>query len=262
MDLAGHNVVMALLPSPSALIGLTRSAAGQVIETAAAAATVPARLFGLLGQTELLVNRIALTAERADALVEQVTAVMARVERVTADAERTVAGATAVLTRSEQLIDRVETVTTGADKLMTKVDGVTTGAEQIMTKVEGVTADAAQAVTRASGTADEAQKLLDGYGPTLEHAAPLITRFVQELSPEEVAAAIRMVDQLPRLREHLTDDVLPLLGKLDQVGPDLHSLLEVTNDLHLAIVGLPGLKRLRRRGAERMAEEEDLPDGR
>jgi hypothetical protein len=65
-----------------------------------------------------------------------------------------------------------------------------------------------------------------------------------------------MIDELPRLRRHLTEDVMPLLGKLDQVGPDLHSLLEVTNDLHLAIAGLPGLKMLRRRGEEKVAEDE------
>ena len=64
-----------------------------------------------------------------------------------------------------------------------------------------------------------------------------------------------MVDELPRLREHLSDDVLPLLGKLDQVGPDIHQLLEVTQDLHLAIAGLPGLKMLRRRGEEKIEEE-------
>jgi hypothetical protein len=47
------------------------------------------------------------------------------------------------------------------------------------------------------------------------------------------------------------NDVMPLLGKLDQVGPDIHKLLEVTEDLHLAIAGIPGLRLLRRRGEER-----------
>ena len=64
-----------------------------------------------------------------------------------------------------------------------------------------------------------------------------------------------MVDQLPQLRDHLVEDVMPLLGKLDQMGPDLHKLLEVTEDLHLAISGLPGLRLLKRRGEERAEEE-------
>ena len=103
--------------------------------------------------------------------------------------------------------------------------------------------------------------MLHDYSGTLRKAAPLAARFVDELSPEEVTAAIRLVDQLPQLRAHLVDDVMPLLGKLDQVGPDLHKLLEVTEDLRLAIAGLPGLKMLRRRGEERVAED-DASNGR
>ena len=110
-------------------------------------------------------------------------------------------------------------------------------------------------VVRAGAAAAEAQKLLDAYSETLQKAAPLAARFVAELSPEEITAAIKMVDALPALRQHLVEDVMPLLGKLDQVGPDLHSLLEVTEDLRLAIAGLPGLKMLRRRGEEKIEEE-------
>jgi hypothetical protein len=98
--------------------------------------------------------------------------------------------------------------------------------------------------------------LLEQYSDTLRRAAPLAARFVNDLTPEEVTAAIRLIDQLPALRAHLVDDVMPLLHKLDQVGPDLHALLAVTQDLHLAIVGLPGLKMLRRRGEERVADDE------
>ena len=113
----------------------------------------------------------------------------------------------------------------------------------------------AAVVNRAAVTAAQAEELLDGYADTLRKAAPLAARFVGELTAEEIAAAIRMVDELPRMRDHLVNDVMPLLGKLDQVGPDLHKLLAVTEDLHLAIAGLPGLKMLRRRGEERVEDE-------
>ena len=111
-------------------------------------------------------------------------------------------------------------------------------------------------VARASATATEAGDLLDGYGPTLREAAPLARRFIAELTPEEVTAAIRLIDELPRLRDHLHNDVMPLLGTLDKVGPDLHSLLDVTRDLHLAVAGIPGLKMLRRRGEDKLSEED------
>jgi hypothetical protein len=136
-----------------------------------------------------------------------------------------------------------------------KVEGITTGAEGVVVKAEGITNAAHGVVGRAEAATAEAAELLEGYAPTLREAAPLASRFVRELSPEEVTAAIGMIDTLPRLREHLINDVLPLLGKLDQVGPDLHKLLEVTEDLRLAVAGLPGLKMLRRRGEDRAADE-------
>jgi hypothetical protein len=64
-----------------------------------------------------------------------------------------------------------------------------------------------------------------------------------------VTAAIRLVDELPKLKQHLTADILPILATLDRVGPDLHDLLDVTRDLKLAVAGIPGLGMLRRRCA-------------
>ena len=53
---------MAFPFSPAALADFTRAAIGQVLETAAAAATVPVRVMGVLGQTELLVSRMTMLA--------------------------------------------------------------------------------------------------------------------------------------------------------------------------------------------------------
>ncbi len=194
--------------SPTIAADLVRAAVGQVLETAAAAATFPVRVLALLGQTELLVSRITVIADQIETLIGQVNVVVDAAAATVADASIT-------------------------------------------------TARASDVVAVAATTATEAASLLDSYRDTLRTAAPMLGRFVHELSGEEVTAAIRMVDQLPRLRDHLFDDVMPLLGKLDQVGPDLHRLLEVTEDLHLAIAGLPGLKLLRRRGEERIDEEQN-----
>jgi hypothetical protein len=245
---------MALLPSPVALVQLTRYAVGQVVETAASAATIPFRLLGLLGQTELLVSRMTLLAERAEGLIGRVDGVVGDIEQTLRDTKVIMAAAalavdeaTAVAARAALVVDGAGTAVTGASALVTDAGRIT---------------DAASGVVRqASATSVEARELLDGYAPALRRAAPLAVRFIEELTPEEVTAAIRMIDELPQLRKHLTEDVMPLLGKLDQVGPDLHSLLEVTNDLHLAIIGLPGLKMLRRRGEERVAED-DATNGR
>jgi len=204
------------LPTPAVIADLTRAAIGQALETAAAAATVPVRMMTLLGQTELLINRVAMLADQAEALIGRVSAV--------ADA---------------------------ADAIVARAEVITGAAGAVVTDTTGITRRASDAVEQAAQAAGTATELLDEYSQTLRKGAPLARRFVDELSPDEVTAAIRVVDQLPRLREHLVDDVMPLLGKLDQMGPDLHKLLEVTEDLHLAIVGLPGLKLLRRRGEDR-----------
>jgi len=241
-------VPMALFPSPAALVEFSRYAIGQMVETAAAVATVPVRVLGLLGQTELLVSRITLLTERAAALIDRVDGAMDGVEGALRETKVIMAAAALAVDEAGLIVVRANQVVEGAS-------GAVADASTIVTDAAAITGAAAGVVQQAEAASTEARELLDGYAPTLRQAAPLAARFVQELTPEEVTAAIRMIDELPRLREHLTDDVMPLLGKLDQVGPDIHALLEVTNDLYLAIIGLPGLKRLRRRGEERIADE-------
>jgi len=140
-------------------------------------------------------------------------------------------------------------------RVVGEASAITGAAGSIVVDASGITERASAVVEQAGSAAGTATELLGAYDGTLRKAAPLAGRFIDELSPAEVTAAIRMIDQLPRLRDHLVDDVMPLLGKLDQVGPDLHKLLEVTEDLHLAIAGLPGLRLLRRRGEERIEDE-------
>ncbi|WP_433720562.1 hypothetical protein ACQP2Y_35995 [Actinoplanes sp. CA-051413] len=245
---------MALLPSPVALVQLTRYAVGQVVETAASAATIPFRLLGLLGQTELLVSRMTLLAERAEGLI-------GRVDGVVGDIEQTLRDTKVIMAAAALAVDEATAVAARAALVVDGAGAAVTGASALVSDAGRITDAASGVVQQASATSVEARTLLDGYAPALRRAAPLAVRFIEELTPEEVTAAIRMIDELPRLRKHLTEDVMPLLGKLDQVGPDLHSLLEVTNDLHLAIIGLPGLKMLRRRGEERVAED-DATNGR
>ncbi|MBY8850905.1 hypothetical protein [Saccharothrix longispora] len=145
--------------------------------------------------------------------------------------------AESVVRRADDLVSRTERVLDETEALVGRARAVTGAAE-------GVTADVAR-IARTS------RELADDYAPLARKAHPLAQRFVDELSPQEVDAAVELVDRLPVLTRHLIEDVLPILSTLDRVGPDIHQLLEVTNDLRQAIIGIPGFTWMRRRGEEK-----------
>ncbi|KAB1904658.1 hypothetical protein [Micromonospora sp. AMSO31t] len=207
------------LPRPGAVVGLTRSALDQALGSAAAFAAVPARAFAVLDEVETLLRRI-----------------------------------NGVVDRIEATLDRTDRVLDDADAAVREVAVISAAATGAIETATGVATAAASVVDEADRVAGTAAELLGAYEPALRRAAPMTTRFVEQLSPEEVTAAIRLVDELPKLKEHLTSDVLPILATLDRVGPDLHDLLAVTRDLKLAVAGIPGLGMLRRRG-ERLTDE-------
>ncbi|GAA1580694.1 hypothetical protein [Actinoplanes couchii] len=231
----------------SGAVQLTSAAVGKVIETAATAATIPVRAVGLIGQSELLLNRATVAVSQVESLINRVSAVVTAVEATVAET-RAVADVAALTVREVAVTSATAADLVRRASITAEAAGVLVG--DASTAVSEVTAIA----NRAGAVAGEVETLVGDYAPTLRDAAPLAARFVAELTPDEVTAAIRMIDELPALQHHLVTDVMPLLGKLDQVGPDLHKLLEVTEDLHLAIAGLPGLKMLRRRGEERVHE--------
>ncbi|MFB9234163.1 hypothetical protein ACFFWC_01215 [Plantactinospora siamensis] len=261
------------LPGPAALVGFTRSAVNQ-------AAGLPARAFGILDDIETLVRRINAVVDRAEGALERTEKVLDRAEVAVGDVEEISTAATAVVNRVTELtataaalvgdVDRVaagaaalvgdaERVTAAAAGVVGEAERVSAAAGAVVGEAELVTGRAAATVVRADAAASTAAELLAAYEETLRKGAPMAERFVRQLSPEEVTAAIELVDELPRLTRHVTADVLPILATLDRVGPDIHDLLEVTRDLRLAVAGIPGLKILRRRGEERLADE-DRPD--
>ncbi|MGW4501907.1 hypothetical protein ACWENR_25250 [Micromonospora sp. NPDC004336] len=250
------------LPRPAAVVGLTRSALDQALGSAASFAAVPARAFAVLDSVETLLRRVDGVVDRIDGLVDRVEQTLDRTDRVLTDAEAAVrevgvisaaattaiGTATEVATAASVVLGEVEQVSAGAAAIVGEADKVARTAGVVVAEAEAVAGRAAGAVGTAAEAAATAAELLTTYEPALRRAAPMATRFVEQLSHEEVTAAIRLVDELPKLRQHLTADILPILATLDRVGPDLHDLLDVTRDLKLAVAGIPGLGMLRRRG--------------
>ncbi len=223
------------LPDPGALFGLAKSTVGWAVDSAVAVAAVPGRVLGLLDAAESLVGRVDDVVTRADTLVKKTEAV--------------IDDATAV-------VEQARTVSAAAQVVMADARRVSTAAEAVVTEVVDITSQATGVVVMAESTARTAHELLEAYSPLARQAMPLVRRFVEELSPHEIEAAIRLVDQLPVIAEHVITDVLPILATLDRVGPDVHQLLEVTNDVRQAILGIPGFNFLRKRGNDKDPENE------
>ncbi|MFG1763071.1 hypothetical protein ACGFIH_07080 [Micromonospora parva] len=235
------------LPTPSAVVGLTRSALDQALGSAASMAAVPTRAFAVLDGVEALLARI-------NGVVDRIETTLDRTDQVLTDAEAAVREVAVISAAATTAIDTATAVATAAATVVADADRVSRTAATVVAKADGVAGRAAATLGTAAEAAATAAELMTAYEPALRRAAPMTERFVEQLSHEEITAAIHLIDELPKLKEHLTADILPILATLDRVGPDLHDLLDVTRDLKLAVAGIPGLGMLRRRG-EKLADE-------
>jgi hypothetical protein len=219
-------VGMALpIPTPSDVISLTRSAV-----------TVPARALRVIDDIEALVKRVGGIADRAEAFLDRLDGLADRASALIDDVDETITSVRTTITDAQAAIG-------DAGATVTDARAVIGEAETVAVKANGVV-DRAEV---AAGTADE---LLAVYAPALRRGAPMAHRFVEQLSDEEVDAAIKLIDVLPRFTRHMDEDILPILATLDRVGPDIHELLDVTRDLRLAVKGIPGLRMLTKRGQD------------
>lgn len=175
-----------------------------------------------------------------DEAIELVADLPARVDRLMVDVET-------LVKQLGVLIERVERVATSAETVVMEATAVTTAAQDVVGRTTATVAKADAAVAGAAAAMAEASGLMAVYQPIAERAAPLARQFVEEFSEAELHAAIRLVDTIPKLSEHVEKDVLPLLATLDRIGPDMEELLGVVKDVRSAVSSLPGLRMLRRR---------------
>ena len=147
------------------------------------------------------------------------------------------------------LLESVEGVLDRVERLIDRIEATRADAEAVVRRTDRVVADVEPLVRRAG-------VLLDGIGPPLTALEPTLRTLADTTSPGEVAALVRMVDQLPQLSARVQDDVLPVLARLGSVAPDLHDLLVASQELNEMLGKLPGMGRIKRR----LDEEHDEPD--
>ncbi|MDP9393947.1 MAG: hypothetical protein M3Q27_06675, partial [Actinomycetota bacterium] len=83
-----------------------------------------------------------------------------------------------------------------------------------------------------------------------EPVEALLDRLATLLSPERTRALSALADQTPRLVNALQSDRLPTSRELRQLAPDIHAMLELIDEMHQVVTGLPGAQRARKRGAD------------
>lgn len=195
-----------------------------------------------------LVPRSVDLADRLSALLSRVEPLPARVEGLLESLDSLLDGVELLLVRVETLVDQVSETAQDASRIVTQSAVVAGSAEELVGTAGLVTTKADRVVEGGSGLLNRTDHLLSGASPVIESVLPLARRLVDSLEPVEVEAAVALLDRLPVVLAHLDDDVLPLLLTLDRVGPDVHEILSVVDDLRDMLAGLPGVGLLKKLG--------------
>jgi methyl-accepting chemotaxis protein len=206
----------------------------------------------VLGWTDEAVQVVADLPQRVAVLVDNA-------ERLVARVSRTLDRVDVAIDRVEQVAARADEVAEGAGVVVVQAAGVADGTDQVVRRIVPITGAAEAVLESVGATSAGAHALLEIFQPMAERGAPLLQHFIDEFSIQELQALIRLIDQVPQFTEHMESDIMPVLAKLDQVGPDVHELLDVLKDVRLAIQGMPGFAMFRRRGADK---EDELIDER
>jgi hypothetical protein len=174
-------------------------------------------------------------------LVPRAAAAMTRVEGLLDRADALVARAEGLATRADAAVTLVETVASSADLAVAR-------SAHSLEVAEITVRDAGRAAEAVSGLLSRLDTIMSTWEKPLRKLAPAAEKLADSLDPAEVQAVISIIDRMPVVLDYLENDVLPMMRQLDRVGPDVHELLEVVEDLRRVITGLPGVGLLRRRG--------------
>lgn len=161
------------------------------------------------------------------------------------------------LSRVLALVGRAETLIGRVGQVVDKIEATIDRADTLIADVASTDQSAREVVASVQETSVRANALLALYEEPLRSMAPTVSEFAASIDPAEVRAMVQLVDRLPRLLEHLDEDVFPILTTLDRVAPDLHQLLEIAQDLQVALGGLPGMGWVRKRAEKEEEEAEE-----
>jgi ABC-type transporter Mla subunit MlaD len=168
-----------------------------------------------------------------------------------------------LLDRVEQLVDRADQAIEAVDETRKRADALVAGVDQTRERADelvartGAVVDTAQAlVAQAEQLIGRGGQLRDAFEPSLQRLAPIAARLSESTSQAEVDAVVQLIDSLPHLVTSLDQDILPILGTLNTVAPDVRDLLNTMMEFNEILGSVPGLGRIKKRVEERQEAED------
>ena len=213
------------------------SGLGQVARAATTVIALVPRVEGAVARFEQVLDRLDRTAEHADRLLDHAGRNLGDTDGVIGRAGVTVADV-------DGLVRQALATVSGADGVVQGASRTVAGADEVVSRTDSTIDAARAAISKADAGTEEAAGLLAQIVPPVQVLLPYIRQLVLTLDPKDAKALGGTLNRLPGMLE---DDVLPLV---QQVVPDLHTLLELVEDLDRTLSAVPGVKRLKKHAAE------------
>lgn len=243
------------IPGPADVLtisSLVQKGVTNALEDVSGIVDVVRRAGDVIGNTERMVRRMELLITRA-------TDVLERVEDLVTDLDATSQRASEVVATAAAVTDTATLTTQRADDLITASVEVTGRAGQVVDQARQVNTRAIRVVDGAKGVFDRTDGLIGPWTDISDRMHPWASRISGSVQDVEVEAMVNVIDRMPRVAQHLDEDVVPLLGQLAHIRPDVREILQSLNDLNLAIKDMPDMSLLKRRG-EKVDDEETKDD--
>lgn len=162
--------------------------------------------------------------------------------------------------RAGEAVDALLAVVPRAARLLSDAEQLLAEVGALVGRIEETRRTAQEVADRTEVTVERVTGLIGSLEPSLTALQPTLERLADTTAPAEVDALVGLIDQLPRLAAQL-DDVLPVLGTMSSVAPDLRDLLDTSRELNLLLARAPGFGRIRRRVEDRQTAAEDEVGG-
>lgn len=127
-----------------------------------------------------------------------------------------------------------------AGRVLDRVDLIVARLERDVDQAENLLAASDEEIGRL-------RRLLDLYQPVLQALAPLGTEAATAMKPSHLRGLSQLLDEIPAL----VNSIAPALEGMANLSPHMEDVTDRMTTVGQVVEGLPGAKRLRKRGQER-----------